>query len=278
MRSVYILVVVFFVWCFLAAFWYLFWVKGLDTQPININPHESAWAIAEILLMILISVFIGFGIAWMLREDKAIKREHDIQNLLSDREALKANNRHLQELAQKSENTLARARETFREDFIAVSRDNERLKTELEEARNTGSHVEELNRIQQLVQSLQTQLDQSKKETYLLEVTRQKLQTEVEELQKSKRDSKKSNDVTEKQLSARIIADEKDDLQIINGIGPGIEKKLNTLGIYSFRQISELTEESIKQLTESIKFFPGRIDRDRWVEQASKLYLDKIRK
>jgi len=278
MRSVYILVGVFFVWCFLAAFWYLFWVKGLDPQPININPHESAWAIAEILFMILISVFIGFGIAWMLREDKAIKREHDIQNLLADREALKANNRHVQELAQKSENTLARARETFREDFITVSRDNERLKAELEEARSTGSHVEELNRIQLLVQSLQSQLDQSKQETNLLEVTRQKLETEVDELQKSKREIKKSTDVTEKQLSARIIADEKDDLQIINGIGPGIEKKLNTLGIYSFRQISELTEESIKQLTNSIKFFPGRIDRDRWVEQASKLYLDKIRK
>lgn len=277
MRSVYILVGVFFVWCFLAAFWYLFWVKGLDTQPVNINPHESAWAIAEILLMILISVFIGFAIAWMLREDKASKREQDFQNLLADREALKAHSRHLQEIAQKSENTLARARETFREDFIAVSRNNERLKTELEEARQAGTHVDELNRIQLLVQSLQSQLDESKQETNLLEVTRQKLQTEVEELQKSKREGKKSIDITEKQLSDKIIADEKDDLKIINGIGPGIEKKLNTLGVYSFRQISELTEESIKQLTESIKFFPGRIDRDRWVEQASKLYLDKIR-
>lgn len=278
MRSVYILVGVFFVWCFLAAFWYLFWVKGLDTQPVNINPHESAWAIAEILFMILISVFIGFGIAWMLREDNALKREHDIQNLLADREALKSNNRHVQELAQKSENTLARARETFREDFIKVSRDNERLMTELEETRNAGPHIEELNRMQLLVQSLQSQLDQSKQETNLLKVTRQKLETEVEELQRSKREVKKSIDINEKQLSARIIADEKDDLKIINGIGPGIEKKLNTLGFYSFRQISELNEESIKQLTESIKFFPGRIDRDRWVEQASKLYLDKIRK
>jgi len=278
MRSVYILVGVFFVWCFLAAFWYLFWVKGLDTQPVNINPHESAWAIAEILLMILISVFIGFGIGWMLREDNAIQRENDIHSLLADREALKANNSHLKDLAQRSENTLARARETFREDFITVSRDNERLKAELEEAHNAGSHVEELNRIQLLVQSLQSQLDQSKKETNLLEVTRQKLQTEVEELQKSKREEKRSFDINEKELSAKIIADEKDDLKVINGIGPGIEKKLNTLGIYSFRQISELTEESIKQLTESIKFFPGRIDRDRWVEQSSKLYLDKIRK
>ena len=68
------------------------------------------------------------------------------------------------------------------------------------------------------------------------------------------------------------------DLKVIKGIGPGIEKKLNQQGIYSYRQISEFTPDSIKKLTEAILFFPGRIERDRWVEQASKLYLDKIRK
>lgn len=277
MRPVYILVAVFFVWCIAASFWFLFWVKGLSPQPDNINPHESALAIVEILFMILISVLIGFALAWLLKQEVVRKKEQDIQNLLTDLATHESSARILQEQAHKAETTLARARETFREDFLTVSRDNERLKTELEEALTVGQ-AEEINRIQLLVQSLQSQLDQSKKETNLLEATRQKLQTEVEELQKSKREGRKSTDVTEKQLSTKIIADEKDDLKIINGIGPGIEKKLNTLGIYSFRQISELTEESIKKLTESIKFFPGRIDRDRWVEQASKLYLDKIRK
>lgn len=278
MKPVYILISVFFIWCIAASFWFLFWVKGLSPQPDNINPHESALAIVEILFMILISVLIGFALAWLLKQETLNKKEQDIQNLITDLTTHQASARMLQEQAHKAETTLARARETFREDFLTVSRDNERLKTELEEALNAGTHVEEINRIQLLVQSLQNQLDQSKKETNLLEATRQKLQTEVEELQKNKREVKKSTDVIEKQLSAKIIADEKDDLKIINGIGPGIEKKLNTLGIYSFRQISELTEESIKKLTESIKFFPGRIDRDRWVEQASKLYLDKIRK
>jgi len=278
MRSVYIIVAVFFIWCIAASFWFLFWVKGLSPQPDNINPHESALAIAEILLMILISVLIGFALAWLLRQEVLNKKEQDIQNLLTDLTTRQASARMLQEQAHKAENTLARARETFREDFLTVSRDNERLKTELYDALSVGTQGEEINRIQLLVQSLQSQLDQSKKETNLLEVTRQKLQTEVEELQKSKREGKKSTEITEKQLSVKIIADERDNLKIINGIGPGIEKKLNTLGIYSFRQISELTEESTKQLTESIKFFPGRIDRDRWVEQASKLYLDKIRK
>jgi len=278
MKPVYIVIGIFFVWCLVASMWFLFWVKGLSPQPENINPHESALAIAEILFMILISVLIGFALAWLLRQEMINRKERDLYNLLTHQATHEASIRMLHEQAQKVETTLARARETFREDFLTISRDNERLKTELEEALGSRAQTQEIDQAQQLVQSLQSQLDQSKQETNLLEVTRQKLETEVEELQKSKREIKKSSDVTEKQLSAKIIADEKDDIQIINGIGPGIEKKLNTLGIYSFRQISELTEESIKQLTESIKFFPGRIDRDRWVEQASKLYLDKIRK
>lgn len=278
MKPVYIVIGIFFVWCLAASMWFLFWVKGLSPQPENINPHESALAIVEILFMILISVLIGFALAWLVRQQVITRKEHDLQNLLTHQATHEASIRMLQEQAHKAETTLARARETFREDFLTISRDNERLKTELETALGSNAGGQEISQAQQLVQSLQDQLEQSKKETNLLEATRQKLQSEVEDLQRSKHEGKKPIGVTEKQLSAKIIADEKDDLQVINGIGPGIEKKLNTLGIYSFRQISELTEESIKQLTESIKFFPGRIDRDRWVEQASKLYLDKIRK
>jgi predicted flap endonuclease-1-like 5' DNA nuclease len=67
-------------------------------------------------------------------------------------------------------------------------------------------------------------------------------------------------------------------LKEIAGVGPVIEKKLNSLGINSFKQISELTEVSSQQVSDAIKFFPGRIERDRWVEQASRLYLEKLRK
>ncbi len=65
--------------------------------------------------------------------------------------------------------------------------------------------------------------------------------------------------------------DEKDDLKLISGIGPFIEKKLNSIGIFSFSQISKFSSQDIKDITESINFFPGRIERDDWVGQAKKL-------
>lgn len=59
-----------------------------------------------------------------------------------------------------------------------------------------------------------------------------------------------------------------DDLTAITGIGGWIEKKLNALDIYTFKQIANFNKEDIELVTEAIEYFPGRIDRDEWVHQA----------
>ncbi|MBR9922778.1 MAG: DUF1049 domain-containing protein [Bacteroidetes bacterium] len=63
----------------------------------------------------------------------------------------------------------------------------------------------------------------------------------------------------------------KDDLKLINGIGPFIEDQLNDIGIYTFEQVAALDEDMIGHVTKAIGFFPGRIKRDDWVGQASRL-------
>jgi predicted flap endonuclease-1-like 5' DNA nuclease len=69
----------------------------------------------------------------------------------------------------------------------------------------------------------------------------------------------------------RAEAGERDALQQIEGIGPFLEGQLNELGICTYRQIAALDELLIPTLTEAIAFFPGRIERDHWVEQAQAL-------
>lgn len=66
----------------------------------------------------------------------------------------------------------------------------------------------------------------------------------------------------------RARKENRDDLTIINGIGPYIEQKLNEIGIYNYNQIGRFSEEDIRTITELIDFFPGRIERDNWVAQA----------
>jgi len=74
-------------------------------------------------------------------------------------------------------------------------------------------------------------------------------------------------------FSAIGIAHEEDaqDLTQIHGIGTFIQEKLHFLGIYTFEQISRFTSKDIETVTDIIEFFPGRIERDKWVEQAREL-------
>lgn len=69
-------------------------------------------------------------------------------------------------------------------------------------------------------------------------------------------------------------ASQKDDLKRIKGVGPFIEEKLNTIGIYTFDQISKFSPEDAQTVTELISFFPGRIERDDWKGQAAILKKD----
>ena len=64
---------------------------------------------------------------------------------------------------------------------------------------------------------------------------------------------------------------EKDDLKMISGLGPVIEKRLNALDIYTFRQISNFTARDIETFNDAIIYFSGRIERDEWVAQAREL-------
>ncbi|MEI8147040.1 MAG: hypothetical protein WCH83_16425 [Alphaproteobacteria bacterium] len=61
-----------------------------------------------------------------------------------------------------------------------------------------------------------------------------------------------------------------DDLKLISGIGPAIEKQLRDLGVFHFDQISGWTPKDIARFDEVLKF-NGRIVRDNWIEQAKAL-------
>lgn len=61
-----------------------------------------------------------------------------------------------------------------------------------------------------------------------------------------------------------------DDLKLISGIGSRLEQTLNRLGIWHYRQIASLSEENIMWINAKLRF-KGRIQRERWVEQARTL-------
>lgn len=80
-----------------------------------------------------------------------------------------------------------------------------------------------------------------------------------------------SNDPSESQpfrpggASRRAL---RDDLQVIKGIGPSIERTLNELGLFRYQQIAELSDYDFDRIAQRLKGFHGRIHRENWIGQA----------
>jgi predicted flap endonuclease-1-like 5' DNA nuclease len=71
---------------------------------------------------------------------------------------------------------------------------------------------------------------------------------------------------------------ERDDLKLINGVGPVLEKFLHRLGIYRFRDVARWTDKDIDRVETKLPEFRGRIRREKWVASARAEYLKKYGK
>jgi NADH-quinone oxidoreductase subunit E len=61
-----------------------------------------------------------------------------------------------------------------------------------------------------------------------------------------------------------------DELTLIMGVGPAIQKTLNAIGITTYRQVASLTPEQIEAV-EAAAGFKGRVTRNNWLQQADAL-------
>jgi predicted flap endonuclease-1-like 5' DNA nuclease len=73
---------------------------------------------------------------------------------------------------------------------------------------------------------------------------------------------------------ARTRGGDRDDLKLIHGVGPVLEKRLHELGVTSFEQIAKWTEEDIDAIEPKLESVPNRIRREGWVEHAAALMKD----
>lgn len=62
-----------------------------------------------------------------------------------------------------------------------------------------------------------------------------------------------------------------DNLRKIKGVGPKLEKLLNSLGIFHFDQIAAWGPEEVAWMDGNLQGFRGRVSRDQWVAQAKVL-------
>ncbi|MCP5126168.1 MAG: hypothetical protein H6973_11235 [Gammaproteobacteria bacterium] len=75
-------------------------------------------------------------------------------------------------------------------------------------------------------------------------------------------------------IPAKPARIEPDDLKLISGIGPALEKKLNACGISRYQELATLSDADIDRVEAAIKSF-GRIRRDDWIGQAKARHFEK---
>jgi predicted flap endonuclease-1-like 5' DNA nuclease len=67
----------------------------------------------------------------------------------------------------------------------------------------------------------------------------------------------------------------KDDLKKIRGIGPTVERVLNKMGIFTFRNIATWDASDMKRIADKLETDPDRIKRDKWIMGAKKEHYRK---
>ena len=86
----------------------------------------------------------------------------------------------------------------------------------------------------------------------------------------AKKAAKKEEPKAEAPAAAAKTSDGADDLKLLSGVGPVLEKKLHEAGVTSFAQIAAWGPKDIEEFDEKLSFH-GRIEREGWIEQAKKL-------
>jgi len=91
-----------------------------------------------------------------------------------------------------------------------------------------------------------------------------------------KKAAPKKKAVAKKAVKTKVLYDsptagKPDDLKLISGVGPKLEKMLNKTGVYYFPQIANWKKADVKMVNDKLGAFPGRIERDEWVRQAKGL-------
>ena len=156
------------------------------------------------------------------------------------------------------------------------------LEAELKEASDKASGSEQhLARIQDLERQLEackkrsTQLEQAQQNASVHPASPQPVTTAQQQPASPARATGNWRDSGTWQKGITKLgtpgSDHQDDLKVIKGIGPEMEKLLNSFEIQSWEQLAALTDEEVQKVDAALTDFPGRIERDEWVLQAQEI-------
>lgn len=244
----YLLLLAFLLLCVAGVAIYVHVIKGVSF--FGETASSRVWLIIEILLALLLMVLIGLGLGWWLRDQSAGEWRSQLETALLETQTIATER---DELAQQQ---AVRYEQRVHELQARMEQLESQPPQVIERTIEKPADTTELDLLKFKVRQLEFELDEARQKVPVVSLPKGKSSDEIE-------------------LLHQTLSHLRDDLKVIKGIGPVIEKKLNEQGIYTFQQIAECTPEEIEHISEVLEFFPGRIARDNWVGQAQVLFQQK---
>ncbi|MBL7848110.1 MAG: hypothetical protein JNL40_11615 [Cyclobacteriaceae bacterium] len=268
MRFIYGILAVFLLLGFFFTRWYLCEVRAFC------EPTASL----EIGMMIISGLLVGFCSAWLLGEESFRDLKGQVRGLLREKNGL-----HQQLTLLEKENQAARKHVAdWQQEGSLLTQVKKVTEPLLEQTKQQVRLLEDELRI------YQRRYDNLKEESDAVRRTAEQLRNELT-AERAREAALPVSIPPNKEAEGRPATPAKpskphsrftpatwqtrDDLTLISGIGPKIQKKLNELGIYSYRKVAEFTPDDIEQVTAALKVFKGRIGRDNWIGQAAALSI-----
>jgi len=97
----------------------------------------------------------------------------------------------------------------------------------------------------------------------------------TDEMQREKREDliierigQRRGDLDWAKIGANFQGKNPDDLTMINGIDEFTEKKLNSLGVFTYEQVSRFDSEVSKIVNDALELLPGKVEEFAWTKQA----------
>ena len=171
-----------------------------------------------------------------------------------------------QQLAAQQENIeqLTRQREQLREARQDLTDQHHRSQ------RQIGTLRETLDEANARIRTLNKRIETAKQAFETLKTRERNTRKQLKLMIRRTRDARDIGDRVEPAPTQKALRPIASGVQSIKGIGPALARQLETHGIRTLNDIAEMQDADIDALDQELRF-PGRIRRDRWVEQAREL-------
>lgn len=248
------------------------------------------------IYLLALGLLIGALLGWIFRSDRCVKEKiaanaglhEEVESQKSEGKRLADQNKSLMELVSQYrslQHTYSANTKKLSDALQVATRTRDELKQQLNDVRkNMELTLAERDELRDKLQNHPAA--SGEKQGNIIKLSRDVTSWKTDEspvasqLQKEDKAISASTAIepSEKEENKPYDNSGRDDLKLIRGVGPSIEKTFNDFGVYNFRQIAELTEHEMDNFAQQLKGFRSRIYREDWIGQARDLEHEKSNK